>query len=241
MSTRPTSGTALALAAAAVLHLLVRATGAGWLALGAAAVLVLPLVAVLLRPRLDALGVTATASRGTAGGCVRLELAVTARRASPPCRLVIAPGLLAGAVVAVPALAAGQRTAAGLELAAAARGTTDGLDVVLEATAPLGLLRVRRGLRVPVPVLVRPSVSPSPAASVGSAGGGRGASGSAATSTATAGAGTEVLGLRPWRAGDATSAVHARSTARHGRPVVLKLNPRGYPDDAQLAAELALG
>lgn len=233
MSTRPTPALALALAVAAVLHLLVRATGAGWLALGAAAVLALPVVAVLLRPRLDALHVTASATRATAGGTVRLEVQVTARRASPACRLVVERGLLAGAVVAVPALAAGQRTGAGLELAAPTRGTADGLDVVLDSSAPLGLVRARLRARVPVPVVVRPVVSP-PTPVVGA---GRGAS----ASGATAGAGTEVLGLRPWRAGDATAAVHARSTARHGRPVVLEREREHGPRLVLLVGALGHG
>lgn len=213
-TTRPTRALLLPLVAAAVLHLLVRTTGGGWLALGSAAALALPVVALLLRPRLDGLEVTATAERAAAGGSVRLHLQVTAVRASAGCRLVLADGLLAGAVVAVPALAAGASTGAVLSLAAPARGTADGLDAELASTAPLGLLRTRRRLRVPVRVVVQPV----PATPGGVAGSGTGA----AAQTGLAGAGTEVLGLRPWRSGDAVTALHARSTARHGRPVVLE-------------------
>lgn len=215
MTTRPTRAVLAPLAAAAVLHLLVRVTGGGWLSLASAAALVLPLVALALRPRLDGLSVTVTARRATAGGSCLLDLQVAAGpRATPPCRLSVGPGLLGGAVVAVPALAPGESTGASVALAAPARGTADGLDLALTSTAPLGLIRCRRELRVPVRVVVRPQTVPTTAP----AGVGGGASGS----SAQAGAGTEVLGLRPWRTGDAASAVHPRSTARHGRPVVLE-------------------
>ena len=234
MSTRPTRAVLVPLAAAGVLHLLVRVTGGGWLSLGAAAALALPLVALLLRPRLDGLTVTMTAGRSMAGGTALLDLRVTAGvRATPPCRLTVAPGLLAGAVVAVPALAPRASTGARLELAAPDRGTAQGLDLVLTSTAPFGLVRGHRALRAPVHVVVRPAPATTtapPGVGVGTAG-----------SSAQAGAGTEVLGLRPWRVGDATAAVHARSTARHGRPVVLEREREHGPRLVLLVGALGHG
>lgn len=234
MTTRPTRALALPVAVAGVLHLLVRATGGGWLSLGSAAVLALPVAALLLRPRLQGLSVQVVARPATAGGTAELRVAVTAgRRPTPPCRLVLAGDLLAGAVVAVPALAAGERTEAPLALQAPRRGADDGLDVVVESTAPFGLLRSVLTLRVPVRLVVRPALGAlRPGAGVGAG---------AAGSTAQAGGGTEVLGLRAWRTGDASSAVHARSTARHGRPVVLEREREHGPRLVVLVGALGSG
>ncbi len=45
-----------------------------------------------------------------------------------------------------------------------------------------------------------------------------------------------MLGLRQFRAGDSRSAVHARSTARHGRPVVLERERETGPSLVLLCA-----
>lgn len=225
---------ALPVVAAGVLHLLVRATGGGWLSLGSAAALALPVVALLLRPRLDGLTVEVVSSPTTAGSTAELSVRVAAgRRPTPPCRLVLAGDLLAGAVVAVPALGPGERTEGCLRLDAPRRGSREGLDVVVESTAPFGLLRATRTLRVPARLVVRPvvvAVSPVPGVGTGADG-----------STAQAGAGTEVLGLRAWRTGDAAAAVHARSTARHGRPVVLEREREHGPRLVVLVGALGNG
>ena len=213
-TTRPTGAVLVPLALAAVLYVLARVAGGGWLPLGACALLVLPVAAVLLRPRLADVVVTATSDRASAGGEVVLQLEVGAGdRPSPALRVVLAPGLLGGASVAVPALAAGTRTAGEVRLPAPARGTTDGLDVELVSTAPFGLVRVRRRLRPAVRIVVHP---------VPVVGGQQAAGTGAARSTSLPGAGTEVLGVRHWRRGDAPGSVHARSSARAGRPVVLE-------------------
>ncbi len=234
MTTRPTRALALPVVVAGVLHLLVRATGGGWLSLGSAAALAIPVAALLLRPRLDGLSVAVVAPPTTAGGTAELRVSVMAGgRPTPPCRLVLAGHLLAGAVVAVPALAAGEHTEASLRLDAPRRGADDGLEAVLESTAPFGLLRAARRLRVPARLVVRPAVGAVTAV----AGVGTGMVGS----SAQAGAGTEVLGLRAWRTGDASSAVHARSTARHGRPVVLEREREHGPRLVVLVGALGAG
>lgn len=214
---RPTRSVATAVLAAVVLHLLGRITGGGWLALASAAALGLPVAAVLLRPRLDGLTVESTPVRARLGDGVDVTYVVrnTGDRPSPPTRLVDgAPGL-APLVVAVPALAPGAEVVAQLRRTTWSRGSARTAPVELSSTAPFGLVRVTRTLVVPGPFVVGPRRVPAldlPA-------GGEGVGGS---SRPIAGVGTEVLGLRPWRPGDGMRAVHARSTARHGRPVVLE-------------------
>lgn len=214
---RPTAGAALALVGAAVLHQLARITGAAWLALGSGALLALPLAALLLRPRLDGIQVVAAPlhlRRGSTG-----EQAVTVRNAgrrpSPPLRLTDGTPGLEPTVVAVPALAPGASVSAVLLRSAVARGWTPDAEVVLESSAPFGLVRVRRSLRVAGPFVVAPAPAGAPVVQAGGEGAGD-------TSSAVAGHGTEVLGLRPYRPGDSATAVHARASARQGRPVVLE-------------------
>lgn len=213
--TRPTRAMAAPLLAATVLYLLGRIAGGGWLPLGACALLALPVAAVLLRPRLDDVRVDATAVRAVAGGEVTVALTVTAgTRPAPALRVVLEAGLLAGASVAVPALSPGLSTGGVLHLAAPSRGTADALDAELVSTAPFGLLRTRRKVRLAVRVVVHPE--PAPLNRTLPAGTG------STLSTTLAGTGTEVLGVRHWRRGDSPGAVHARASARAGRPVVLE-------------------
>jgi len=207
------------LLAAAVLYLLGRIAGGGWLPLGACSLLALPVAAVLLRPRLDDVrvdvGVDATAERASSGGEAALLLTVTAgARSAPPFQVVLAPGLLAGASVGVPPLSPGRTTGGAVRLAAPSRGTADGLDAELVSTAPFGLVRTRRRVRLSVRLVVHPDpVAPSRASFIGTG---------SVLSACLPGPGTEVLGVRLWRRGDAAGAVHARASARAGRPVVLE-------------------
>ena len=214
---RPTAGAAVALAGAAVLHQLARITGGAWLALGSGALLALPIAALLLRPRLDGVQVVAAPlhlRRGSSG-----EQAVTVRNAgrrpSPPLRLTDGTPGLEPAIVAVPALAPGASVSALLVRVAVARGWSPEADVVLESSAPLGLVRVRRSLRVAGPFVVAPAPAAAPVVQAGGEGAGD-------ASSAVSGHGTEVLGLRPYRPGDSATTVHARASARQGRPVVLE-------------------
>lgn len=215
---RPTRGVVAAVAAAAVLHLLSRITGGGWLALASAAAVVLPMAAVLLRPRLDALVVTRTPVRARVGDEVEVDLVVrnTGRRPSPPLRLVdVAPGL-SPLVVAVAGLNPGGEASARVRRTAVARTCSETSPVELVSTAPFGLTRVTATCSVTAAVVVAPRlVPPVRLPDDGGLGPGSG-------SRPLPGVGTEVLGLRPWRPGDGTRAVHARSSARHGRPVVLE-------------------
>lgn len=214
---RPTRGVAAAVLAAGVLHLLGRITGGGWLALASAAVLCLPVAALLLRPRLQGIDVTVAPVRGRVGEQVEAHLVVrnTGRRPSPPSRLTDTTLGLSPLTVALPALAPGQEVAAAVRRTAVRRCAVDQATVTLASSAPFGLVRVTsaRSLRT------RVVVAPRPAGATALADGGDGSAGS---SRPLAGVGTEVLGLRPWRPGDGPRALHARSSARHGRPVVLE-------------------
>lgn len=214
---RPTRGVGVALLLAGVLHLLTRITGGGWLALATGALLALPVAALLLRPRLDAVQVELAPVHARVGEQVEVVLRVRngGRRPTPALRLTDRARGLAPVVVAVPALRPGDEVTTPLHRAAIARGRTASSPVELVAAAPLGLLRVTREVEVPGPFVV----APRRVAAVELVGGGHGVGGS---SVDAAGAGTEVLGLRMWRPGDGARAVSARASARHGRPVVLE-------------------
>ncbi|TAL20303.1 MAG: DUF58 domain-containing protein [Frankiales bacterium] len=214
---RPTAGAGLALVGAAVLHQLARLTGGGWLALGSGALLALPIAALLLRPRLDGIQVVAAPVHLRRGGVGEQAVTVrnAGRRPSPPLRLTDDTPGLEPTVVAVPALAPGASVSAVLVRVAVARGWSSEADVVLESSAPFGLVRVRRSFRVAGPFVVAPAPAGAPVVQAAGEGAGD-------TSSAVAGHGTEVLGLRPYRPGDSATAVHARASARQGRPVVLE-------------------
>lgn len=213
---RPTRGVALLLVGALVLHLLAGRTGAGWLALGSAAALALPLAALLLRPRLDAVEVEAEAGHGRVGAAItdRLTVRNSGERTSPALLLIDSSPGFAPLTVAVPALAPGAHVVAVLERTPTARGWWPERSLAMSSTAPFGLLRVRRQLTVSAVTSIGPRAVPHRARELAGAGSG-------GAPTALAGAGTEVLGLRPWRVGDGAAAVSARASARHGRPVVL--------------------
>jgi uncharacterized protein (DUF58 family) len=231
---RPTRGIAVALAGALVLHLLGRITGVGWLALASAALLSLPVAAVLLRPRLADLEVTCTPVRTRVGAAYEVELVVrnTGRRPSPPVRLSDPTPLLEPLVVAVPALAAGAQVTVRVARTAVARGWLAQAQVELSTTAPFGLVSTRAQLPVAGPLVVGPRAQHGRGLPAGASAAG----GTAGGSVALAGVGTEVLGLRPWRPGDGGRAVHARTSARHGRPVVLERERDAGPSVVVLCA-----
>lgn len=213
---RPTRGVAGALVMALVLHLLARVTGVAWLSLAGGACLALPVAALLLRPRPDALQVRLDPVQARVGDRVaqRLHVTNTGVRPSPALRLVDRTPGLSPVVVAVPPLRAGAHVTATLERTAQARGAWPAA-VELSSSAPFGLLRVQRTADAGASVTVAPRRVP--AAELVAAG-----HGSGGASRPVAGTGTEVLGLRPWRSGDGARAVSPRASARHGRPVVLE-------------------
>lgn len=228
---RPTRGTALSLLVAVVLHRLSAITGSGWLTLGAGAALALPVAGLLLPPRLRDLDVVVGPVRTRVGSTAEVRVVVrnAGTRASAPARLAGSGTGLAPVVLALPSLAPGARVEAVLVREALTRGSWPRVAVELTSSAPFGTVRVRRVVEVAGPVVVAPAPRPAPVLRAGGAGHG-------STSTAGPGAGTEVLGLRQFRDGDGRSAVHARATARHGRPVVLERERETGPSSVLLCA-----
>jgi uncharacterized protein (DUF58 family) len=214
---RPRPAVWVLLAGAGLLHLLSRATDGGWLALASGLVLALPAAAVLSRPRLADLVVRrelpSAVSLGADVDVVHVVVNQGSRWSAPLTWTDEVVGL-APVRVAVPALAPGQSARAHVVRTAVLRGVATQATATLASTAPFGLLRstvVRTG---PQSFAVHPRpVAHPPVASAAPAPGG---------SAPRAGSGTEVLGLRDWRAGDGASAVSARASARHGRPLVLE-------------------
>ncbi len=216
---RPTRACWLPLSAALVLHLLVRATGNSWLALGSAACLVLPVAALLLPARLGDLEIARRCPpRAAAGQGVEVVHIIcnAGLRPSPPLHWTDRVDGLSPVVLAVPALAPGATASFTEHRTAQRRGVYGGASAQLNSAAPYGLVRVRREVAGVARLIVHPAAVPARKLDpVGSVGG-------ATHSRPLAGAGTEVLGLRPWRPGDSARSVSPRATARHGRPVVLE-------------------
>jgi len=211
-----TPGVLLAAVAAGLLHVTARATGGGWLALGSAGVLALPVVAGLLRPPLDQLRVERTGpGRAAVGDRVPVELVVTnaGPRATPPVVLRDALPGYRPVVVAVPALAPGASARVRGTRLASQRVCADGGTCCLRASSPVGLLAAHRHVRPQGRVVVHPFRLSAPRVS------GPGTRGE--QTVPLLGSAPEVLGLREWRRGE-HAALSARATARHGRPLVLE-------------------
>ncbi len=213
MTVRPTRGCAGAVLVAIVLNLLARVTGDSWLALGSAAAIVLPVASLLVRPPLAALHLDPQGPRSVlAGTPVEQTLVVTntGRLASPPCTW------RDGVEVDVPALAPGETLTVRVGRPGLPRGRYDGARATVTTTAPFGLLRWVRPVPTSNVLLVHPRTDRGRVLRPG------GQLVGATSSSPVAGSGLEILGLRPWRSGDASRAVSQRATARHGRPVVLE-------------------
>ena len=216
---RPTRAIVIPFAAAGVMHLLAKLAGGAWLALGSTALLVLPLVALLLPPRVGGVSVRRSGvDRVEVGGSADVVLTVRndGSTTTSPLRLEDRSDGLSPVVVAVPALAPGAEASLSLPRTAVARGVFDGGRALVSSAAPFGLLRVTREVPVEGRLVVHPKVVAVPAVA------GAATDGPGEVPMATPGVGTEVLGLREWRSGDSARAVSARATARHGRPLVLE-------------------
>lgn len=221
------------LLAVVVLHVVTRASGIAWLALASAAALALPVTSLVLRPRLDRLQVQVVQPRRVAAGDrVEVELRVrnAGRTAAPACTWSCDHPGLGGLEAAVPALDAGREVRVQVEARAERRGVHHLGPAVLASTAPYGLLRwsceVATGAH---PLVVHPVTGAVRALRA------EGSPTAADRSLPVAGAGTEVLGLRPWRQGDALRHLSARASARHGRPVVLERERESGPSLVVLA------
>ncbi len=259
MTVRPRPALLAPLFMALVLHLVTRASGISWLALLSAAALALPVASLVVRPRLDHLQVVPVLpARAVAGDEIELEVRVRngGPSATPACEWLLehpglgplsgslpalAPGApptqppaqppaLSALAASIPALSPGQEVRLRLQVVARARGVHPSGVAQLGTTAPYGLLRWSRSCPGgQQPLIVHPAVNrvrdlPS-----------EGSPTAADRSVAVAGSGTEVLGLRPWRQGDAMRHLSARASARHGRPVVLERETETGPSLVVLA------
>ena len=215
---------ALLLVGASCCTCLAGRTGAGWLALGSTAALALPLAALLLRPRLGSIVVAADPLRCRLGESVveRITVRNAGARTSPALLLQETSRGLVSLTVAVPSLASGGQVVVALERTPTSRGWWPDRSFALRSTAPFGLLRATRSVAVDAVTAIAPRAVPTPAHALAGAGSG-------GAPSALVGAGTEVLGLRPWRAGDGAAAVSARASARHSRPVVLERERESGP------------
>ena len=219
MTVRPTRAVVVPLVAALVLYGLAKLAGGAWLALACAATVVVPLVALLLPPRLAGLVVERSGpDRVPVGG--EVEQALTVRnegvRTTSPLRLADDGAGLAPVVVAVAALRPGTEATVRLTRTAVHRGVFDASAAEVTSTAPFGMLRATARVPVRGRVVVHPQVthlSRVPGAATDGLG---------EVPVDAPGVGTEVLGLRDWRSGDSARAVSARASARHGRPLVLE-------------------
>lgn len=214
---RPTAGLGLVAAAVGLLQVLSRATGSAWLALTSTAVLALPVVAVLLRPRLNELRVERLLhGRGAVGEKVSTTLVLTndGRLRSPALLAYDRMPGHADVQVEVPPLRPGGVASALVTREVLARTASLGGRIRLTAGSPVGLLTVRRDVPLLGDVRARPAPAPlrrlRPPAGAGTGG----------LRRPQPGDGTELLGLREWRVGDGRRAVSARASARHGRPMV---------------------
>jgi len=201
--------------AGVVLLALSASTHDGWLVLLAGCAFGLPVAALLLRPRLGDIHVEVGApSRSTVGAPVvaRLTISNTGRRTSPTLTVALTATGLDGALVRVPPLAPAGRACTDVELHARRRGVVTQLTAVVGSAAPLGIITVHRSHVLPADLLVRPALG-TPMHAL------RGGSGDGAATAAPNG--IEVQGVREWRPGESTGRIHARGTARHGRPLVL--------------------
>lgn len=208
------------LAVAGILYLVAGLTGSGWLLLACAAVLVLPVVAVVLRPRVDGVVVgRRMAPRVTVGGTVLSTLVVRndgPRRSPELVVLDSVPGL-EDVRLAVPALPPGGTVEVAATRTALQRCRAPAGTLQLDAIGPFGLVRTLRDVVLEGVVHVHPVPAAPPRLPAAAAPVWEGA-----VPSGRAGPGTEVLQLREWRSGDGARAVSARASARHGRPIVLE-------------------
>lgn len=194
--------------AAVVAYLLVLLTGDGWLLAVVAAGLTLPLVDLGFACRADVLR-GEREPRAVAGQQATVRLA-RSRRGGPESDLVATVFPPAGAVRAQ--VDAGADTAV-LRYPAGARGAMPALRWMTDAYGPLGLAARRRHGVDETRGLVHPASAEPLTAPFGGAPPGDGA-------TLRLAMGGVLAGVRGYRTGDSARAVHWRSTARRGVPVV---------------------
>lgn len=185
--------------------LLVLSFGVGnrWLALVGCLLLAALGLAALTAPTVGAVTVAVQRpSRVAVGGVVEdvVRIRNTGTRPSPPLVLHLGGDVLTPVHTGVPAVEPGQAVVLRVPRTASTRGACESAEVVLEWADALGIVLQRRRALVPAPVHVHPAPSAVPALPV---------------PPARAGA-EDLVGVRPFRRGDAPSTVHWRASARRG-------------------------
>lgn len=117
-------------------------------------------------------------------------------------------------------LAAGERATVATELRLARRGRHEVWLPRARGLDPLGLATSRASAPVTAPLLVRPRTYPTPLPPFDGA---RAQRPRDAPSPRARDEGAELLGTRPYRAGDPRGRIHWRSFARRGQPIVKEL------------------
>lgn len=203
------------LAVAQVLYWLARLVGSGWLVVLAAAAMGPPVVAMLLRPRIDALSVEVSGPPvGTVGSDVRLHVVIRNGSAQPTDAVRVSLHDGHDPVgLDVPALPGGCTVECDVVAALSVRGVADERAEVV-AFGPFGFLRAQRTLTTRRGVLTAAALVAQDMPRTRAAGG--------RDSTLSAQRGSaEIAGVREWRRGDPAQHLHWRSTARRGRLVVI--------------------
>ena len=232
MNVRPRPALLGCLVVAVVLHLLTRVSGVSWLALFSGGALALPLVSVLARPQYSPISLRLSLPpRVTVGAVVEGFLVAehTGRTPTPAGTWVLHHPGFADVTGELPALRPGQSERLPLSVTAQRRGVFAESAVVLMSSAPFGVLAWRSQRLLEGRLVVHPSLSTTRSLEA------EGAPSAAEHSVPVAGHGAELLGLRPWRQGDALRHLSARATARHGRPVVLERERETGPSLVVLA------
>lgn len=213
------------------LALLSYVTGSRWLMLLACACGGVLIVALLLKPKLDALEFRYTMPLRTSVdseiSCL-IDVTNTSDSWTPMVHCTHRVALLEDVTFRVDALPPRGVASLTLTRLAQTRGIATESRSDLSTTAPLGLRLRKRTVDVPLRLIVHPRevpvVVPRPRA------------GADNTEWIVSRSGTDVHGIREFRPGDEASQVHWRSSARRGRLVVLE---REIPKAGGLALVLA--
>ena len=231
---RHSSSTKAALAprfAGIVLALLSYLTGSKWLMLMACACGGVLILALFLRPKLDALSISVTMAPRTSVGDdidALVQVSNTSTSWTPMVHCTYQVALLDDVTFLIDALPPRGSASVALPLTAVSRGFASGSIAELSTSAPLGLRLRKRTVDVPLRLIVHPQQVPAPVPPP--------RAGADSTEWLVSRAGTDVHGVREWRPGDDASQVHWRSSARRGRLVVLE---REIPKAGGLALVLA--
>ncbi|HVU72514.1 MAG TPA: DUF58 domain-containing protein, partial [Mycobacteriales bacterium] len=198
------------------------AVGARPLALPGMLCLATTIIGIATARRVDGLGilVPTTRVRATLGQELCVDVDVIASRAQPTMRLQLDVPTLPAIVGTVPELRAGERTTVRLRGPAARRVVTDKVRITATDAGALGITSTSRAWTVDVDLAVVPAWHTVPAPPrIPVAADDNGDDGFT-TIGRPRWSGVEPRGLRPLRRGDPWRAVHARASARRGRPIV---------------------